>query len=241
MQQPAYLADPGRNWRRLARCGVLFYLLVLVVLVLSGQSVVNEIHSLYEMATGEISPSLSPPYCSYLLIGSSWFFFPVLLNGLVGVFICGTSALRPGARRLPQVLLAGMLWLASLVPCYFFAGFRLARESSEEAFPMALGLLSIYLLAGALCLLSGIRLRGQSTMIFWLALLPWVDGVVAWGLFFLAQALRDDLSLLSLWTLTDLIGFVGSIAMLWGWIMWWRAVVRYESSQISKGPSSQAA
>ncbi|GMV81116.1 MAG: hypothetical protein AMXMBFR7_23000 [Planctomycetota bacterium] len=231
MLQPAYLADPGKGWRRLARCGVLFYLVVLVALVLSGQSVVNEIHSLYELAIGDVSPSMSPAYCSYFLIGSSWFFFPVLLNGLVGIFICWPSVLRPGARRLPQVFLAGVLWLASLVPCYFFAGFRLAQESSEEALTFALGLLSIYLLAGALCFLSALRLRGQSTMIFWLALLPWVDGVVAWGLFFLAQAMRDDLSLFSLWAMIDLIGFAGSIAMLWGWIGWWRAVVRYESPQ----------
>lgn len=225
---PAHEADPGKGWRRLARAGVIFYGGAALVALFLTTSMRADLQDFLGLATGRLHPDLNPPITNYFIIATSCWLPPVMLNGIVGTLVCGPAVLRPGLKRLPQLLIAGTLWFLSLLPTYWFGMFHVSRIENEEMRSLTYGLLSAYLLAGGVMMLNAKRQLGEPTVIFWLGLLPWIVGVLAWMFLLCAQLLREDMTFSSPYTLMSTLGFLGNVALLLGWLLWWRAVARYE-------------
>ena len=218
----AELPDPGRRWRRCVRVGAVLCTLATVVPF--------EGTDLNQSILGFVSEILRT-FSRGDMLGIKIFANQILtciLSGPVFMFCASKHYNGPGVRgKLIRVAL-GLLWLISSLYTYYGV-IRLYEYTPLEEFQILLmiGGLSVFLLVTALPFLAS-RLVWQTKLYpFGMGMVPIALAAIAWPalVFAFAYEIRKYTTLMFVQCVIVFgVGTCGSVLMLLGWLLWWRAV-----------------
>lgn len=231
-------ADPGKSWRRLARAGAVFSITVQAARHIH----VGMFWSAFVHAHSSASSPINPWVLDFFGKPAVYLLLPVvclyILTTSAGLFIAISTSpyfAHSRAGRLFRVTLLSLLTLLS-VGSLFYYGLIQARHFTDERIQTAVaGVLMAFLLLGALALLQGWHERGKSTAHFWPGLPALVLAAVV-GLCLVSGEtivwLNPASARLGSYYLVFSIGdALAFLAMLLGWLMWWRALAKHERAQ----------
>jgi len=214
--------DPGRFWRRMARCGALLCLVATVIPFGRGETLWNVTDEILQAAI-RACPVTSDP-TQLLIVLFCCLSGPAMLLGPAGLIVCSLRVLRPGIGRTPHVTLVLLVWLLATLPPYIFIGRHLRNLiENTNVLAVCLGLLTGYLFVAGLTFLGSWTARRTPVLIFWLEILPMVAAMVAWAALAVGFLIEPGGPVNSL-IYNGALGAVASLLMLIGWLMWWRAV-----------------
>lgn len=228
-------SDPGRNWRRLARVGALFYTVSFVTLVFSWRYFELMIHAAWRIDIFDVGIGTWRHRFIWCLFLTSDSVGPCM------ILACSKRALDPGRRKLALTSIV-FLWIVSVLPPFMF-GIRQLPSISEDEFAVLIGLLCLfaYVFIGGMTYLQTRRHKHAPLYPFWFGVLPLVCAAAA-NICDVSLELPVVLSSgPSPYRIRELFAFFawisGSLMMLIGWIMWWRAVKK----ELTKSKSARAA
>lgn len=229
---PKRAMEPGRTWRRVARCGALATVLAAYVFPFGGSSFLNDAliggwNELLDVAasTEMTQQILAGPGASYwLLIVAFCCLCPALFaSGPACLVLCRPTS--QGELGRARMWVAGALWLSTTVPPYFFAIVQLNLLENQETVSLCLALLSGYLLIIGLSALSIKGRKSRADRLFWLGLFPIVMAAASW--FLLLFISIGMATMVPGWSLifryaTVGVGCLGVTTLLVAWTFWWR-------------------
>ncbi|MBI3830542.1 MAG: hypothetical protein HY291_13560 [Planctomycetes bacterium] len=213
-------APTSERWRRVARTGALLAFLATLIPI-NGKNVWGAWDEILELAMMshdwdnrvEMAPALL--FCLF----SPAVYFACIINLVL------FSARIYGKSRLSHLYhaLAVLLWVGILAPAYIFTALRMRALWNSPWGGVLLAVMSLYLLAGALCFLMARHSTQMVRKLFWLEILPLLAAVIAYTgilVWFLTQT-RSNLA----FYLFASLGLLGSLMMAGGVMLWWRALV----------------
>ena len=232
--------DPGRKWRRLARWGALACFLATVLPWDQGIGIVGSADQIWNIATSNRKAehwTISVLCC---------FGLPLLMGAPVFLIIGNGALTHTHANHWVHRILLKTLCIGTLLTAYLAFCAHLPERTPKTEMSIAFGIsgLSVCLLLGALCLLASRRVRNTPLFIFHMGMIPISAMVGAWSCFiylaYMRMINRSPRSSEPHWPEFDtLLGILGSLALLIGWIKWWGAVKKACAVKPTTEPTSQ--
>jgi hypothetical protein len=220
--------DPGRGWRRVVRCGVLFFVFMLGVgSLIDGIPPWHEMQATWRVATtadGDAYGSFLPTAAICCMKVFACCFFTLYFSAPLLAIIATARIHRAGWRPFFAAV-SFVLWLMALLPPYCFGVYQLNSIQSEELRMGILSGLSLYLLLGLMTLINAWRARRSAVMILWLCVYPISSTVVAMIALVGLQSLIGR-PVTSGYFILAFVGLAGSVFFLTAFLKWWAAVRR---------------
>lgn len=243
MDDPA--DDPGRFWRRTARCGALIATVIAFRPLDYGQSLAYRLY-------GDLSDLFRNDEVALFCTNLPWSILflwmtsaSIILSGPLMLLLCSVTSTEAGVRRsLNMLALFGVFLLNALVP--FCVVLRLLPPEPEIVRGTGVGAMLIYLMLQGVIVLVTLQKRHQVDLPFWSGLILLGMNLFAWGITAAHGIMATGYSSGD-WILI-FAALAGAVPLLLGWVKWWRAVklaqpnarsaIQNPQSEIVNPPSS---
>lgn len=214
----------SERWRRVARTGAL--LAIAATFITLGQhNLWGWWWELWDIACGlereQLTDNELIPVLVFCIFSPSIYF-----SGIFNLFLFGPSIYEHRTRGYFHYALTLFLWFGTLAPAYIFTAIWMRRLWSSPWGGVLLAAMSLYLLAGLLCLLMSKHSPLTIKKMFWLEILPLFNAVVSYAGLFAYYILVSRLA--GSYLLFCTLGLLGNLMMALGVRFWWRALAQQE-------------